>query len=331
MDTVDIFKKALEKAVDSEDASSSQLFFNEDKTIQDLYEICSENSISFADVLSFAAVNAYKEHNSIGRRVFRESLNFIVNNRRTESTLMCAKDVCVDVKLAYKALKNANKKIELIHDLSISNNVEIFELLGLRNLSAFVGEIFANELHLLSDGLLIRNPNQDGYPDLLAMNKEGRNYFEERKRNHEISDKTFWSPFPHGGIEVKATCGNTPNAKVVPKPKIGESRYPLLVSAEWKAHHRETNNLVGIFWDFIDELPTVLAVFYRNDLTEEDWGKIIQPREGGGRTTSVSIMVKGTLENRIGVKKMGAGWLVLPKDKNILSALAQKKVFAIPV
>jgi len=114
-----------------------------------------------------------------------------------------------------------------------------------------------------------------------------------------MSDKSFWSPYPHGGIEVKATCGNTPSAKEQAKPQIGESRGHILQSAEWKAHHRETNNLLGIFWDFVDGLPTVLAAFYRNDLTSADWGEVIKPTDGGGRTTSVSIM------NRTGVKKMG--------------------------
>ena len=64
---------------------------------------------------------------------------------------------------------------------------------------------------------------------------------------------------------MKATCGSTPPASRVPKPLIGEQRIALVNSFDWKAHHRETNNLLGIFWDFLDEVPTIVACFYRND------------------------------------------------------------------
>ncbi|MCK4828896.1 hypothetical protein KA005_74925, partial [bacterium] len=115
-------------------------------------------------------------------------------------------------------------------------------------------------------------------------------------------------------------------------PKIGESRLPSMTSAEWKAHHQETKRLLGVFWDFIDGLPTILAVFFRNDLdttigvNNSDWGNIIQPRAGAGRTTSVSIMKQGSTEND-GVKKMGKGWLVLPEEQNLRRAICS--VFSI--
>jgi hypothetical protein len=186
-----------------------------------------------------------------------------------------------------------------------------------------VGEIYAREIQKLQKDRLHPNPNQDGYPDLLALTPEGKKYVAERERKGETSDKRFWSPYPYGGIEVKATCGETVPARIKPKPKIGESRYPLLDKLNWKAHHRDTNNLLGISWDFFDGLPTILGVFFRNDLTVEDWGKIVKPKEGGGRTTSVSIM-KGS-----GVKKMGQGWLVLPKRNDLRKPLCQQKVFAL--
>ncbi len=111
------------------------------------------------------------------------------------------------------------------------------------------------------------------------------------------------------------------SASVQAKPKIGEARIPTLVSAEWKAHHRDTNNLLGIFWDFVDGIPTVLAAFYRNDLTTEHWGEVVKPKEGGGKTTSVSIMT------RTGVKRMGEGWVVLPKLLAYRDVICQTKVF----
>ena len=93
----------------------------------------------------------------------------------------------------------------------------------------------------------------------------------------------------------------------------------LVNSFDWKAHHRETNNLIGILWDFIDEVPTIVAAFYRNDLVVDDWGNIVQPKEGGGRTTSVSIMNSG------GITKMCAGWIAVIDDEKYISALARNK------
>ena len=170
---------------------------------------------------------------------------------------------------------------------------------------------------------LMSNPNQDGYPDLLALTPIGSTYIAERRAKGEMSEKKYWSPYPYGGIEIKATCGNVPPANVRAKPGMGDSRIPSLVSVDWKAHHRETNNLLGIFWDFVDGLPTVLAAFFRNDLTINDWGNITKPKEGGGRTTSVSVM------QRKGVKRMGGGWLVLPKDPIFRDTLCRQGIFAI--
>ncbi len=71
------------------------------------------------------------------------------------------------------------------------------------------------------------------------------------------------------------------------KPVIGDTRIKSVTGYDWKAHHRETNNLMGIFWDFIKGVPMITALFYSPDLNQNDWGNIIQPRENGGRTTSV--------------------------------------------
>ena len=87
----------------------------------------------------------------------------------------------------------------------------------------------------------------------------------------------------------------------------------MLSGYDWKAHHRDTNHLLSIFWDFIDQVPRVVAAFYRHDLIVEDWGAIVKPREGGGRTTSVSIMT------RAGVRKMFDGWIVMLDDEDYIS------------
>lgn len=196
--------------------------------------------------------------------------------------------------------------------------VDIFGLLGMRNLSSFVGELFGSYLLKQSNGLFIKNPHQDGYPDLLLLDKFGKPLWESLVSR--AREKKPFSPFATGGIEIKATVGSVPTPKALAKknltkPDIGDQRIALLKGYDWKAHHRDTNNLIGVLWDFIDGAPSIAAVFYSNQLITNHWGKIIQPKEGGGRTTSVSIMT------REGVAVMYQGWLVVLDDDRYISFL----------
>jgi len=298
------------------------------------------SSVPLNLILAEAAVIAARDLQGKSTRAHRDSVEFLVARRTPKELAFTEKSSVLwslDPEVVKKCVVTANAAIELIHDLSLMYGIELFEILGMRNLSSFVGEVFCKEIREMYSDKLIGNPNQDGYPDLCALTPEGKRYIKEKLRNTDDSlktDKSLWSPYPFGGVEVKATCGNTPASSIMPKPKLGEPRLPILVSAEWKAHHQLTKQLLGILWDFIDGLPTVLAAFYRNDLdTKEgsknkDWGAIIHPREGGGRTTSVSIMKKGRSKDE-GVKKMGAGYLVLPKNKELLEPIC--RVFDIQI
>ncbi len=194
-------------------------------------------------------------------------------------------------------------------------DVDVFALLGMRNLSAFIGEIFAAQMIKASDGAFCKNPHQDGYPDLLLMDQEGQSAW--NKLSLRLREKGPFSPFPTGGLEVKATCGSVPTpawcaTRHLLKPDIGDQRIALLRGYDWKAHHQQTNHLLGLFWDFIDNAPHIVGVFYSSHLNVGDWGAIIQPREGGGRTTSVSIMT------RAGVRKMCESWIIMLDDNQYI-------------
>lgn len=218
----------------------------------------------------------------------------------------------------------ANDALCSLDEQTRAFDINIFETMGMRNLSGIVGEYLVKSLQRFSHGNLHSNLHQDGYPDLLLVNTPNRKkYFETlytiANEKKYPRDKSLFSPYLYGGIEVKATCGSTPPASRIPKPLIGEQRIDLVTSFDWKAHHRKTNNLIGIFWDFINEVPTIVAAFYRNDLTVNDWGKIVQPKNGGGRTTSVSIMNSG------GISKMCEGWIAVINNEKYISALSKNK------
>src|ERR1035438_7648028 len=69
--------------------------------------------------------------------------------------------------------------------------VDIFWVLGMRNLSSFVGELFGSYLLKQTDVLLVKNPHQDGYPDLLLLDKFGKPLWESLA--HRAREKTPFS------------------------------------------------------------------------------------------------------------------------------------------
>lgn len=205
------------------------------------------------------------------------------------------------------ALALTNQNMDILKETA----PDLFGILGMRNLSAFIGEMFVSAIVKSANGALVKNPHQDGYPDLLIMTKEGKALWNKLANNNQ--DKSPFSGFETGGIEVKATVGSVPTPEVfrkkgLRKPDIGDERIEFTNAYDWKAHHRETNNLIGIYWDFVHRKPVICGLFFSGSLTEDDWGKIIQPKEGGGRTTSVSIMA------RTGIYKMYENWIAVIND-----------------
>jgi len=206
-------------------------------------------------------------------------------------------------------------------DQMYSMELDVASVLGLRNLSAFIGELVAAAILKGADNLFRKNPHQDGYPDLLLMDGIGKRQWDRFEGRHD--EKSPFSNFEGGGIEVKATVGSVPSPASCRKrganrPELGDTRISCITGYDWKAHHRETNNLLGVFWDFVQRRPRIAALFYSSALTTADWGRIVQPREGGGRTTSVSIM------QRSGIRKMYEGWLCVLKSGGYVEFLNRK-------
>ena len=289
-----------------------------------LTQIIQEQHLDLAQILARATLIANK---NLVRCTNRNSITYHISARPQEALCYTTESSVswhIDPETIKKCIISTNDVIELIHNLTFLYDVNIFETLGMRNLSSFVGELFGHEVGKAYHDKLVKNPNQDGYPDLCALTPEGKEYIKKNLQSNgqPLPNKEFWSPYPFGGIEVKATCGNTPDAETHPKPLIGESRLPIMISAEWKAHHQQTKMLLCILWDFIDGIPIILAAFFRNDLDislgkdNRDWAPTVTPK-GASRTTSVSIMRRGGRDKKDGVKKMGAGWLVLPEPKKL--------------
>jgi len=241
------------------------------------------------------------------------AMRYIERLCETISVVRCdGEAVEISAGILRRAIEGTHDVIDKFRDF----DVDVFSILGMRNLSAFIGELYGAAVIKCADGLFAKNPHQDGYPDLLLMDDTGRAHWESLQ--DQLREKGPFSPFRTGGIEIKSTCGSVPapaqcSANGFEKPGIGDQRVQCLTGYDWKAHHRETNNLVGIFWDFIEGVPRIVAVFYSSNLNEADWGAIVQPRRGGGRTTSVSIMV------RAGVRSMYDGWRFVLRDRRYVA------------
>lgn len=223
----------------------------------------------------------------------------------------------IPISLIFEGIDEAHEMVDEMY----ASQLDIAQVLGMRNLSAFVGELLAAAIVKKSNGLFFSNPHQDGYPDLLLMDESGMKDWEKLKGR--LNEKAPFSPFPSGGIEIKATCGAVPTPKValnhgIERPGIGDTRIGCLTNYDWKAHHRDTNNLLAIIWDFLNGRPRIVAAFYTSDLVAEDWGNVVKPKTGGGRTTSVSIMT------RTGITKLYQGWLCVLKNGGYAEFLNRK-------
>lgn len=249
----------------------------------------------------------------MSKYVYNKASDIVCNRQK----IMTSSDVVT-------AIKQANSALKALNEYTKNIDINIFDALGMRNLSGLIGEFFAKCVVKVSNGNLKSNLHQDGYPDLLLTNtKEKLEYYKTlyivRNGEKYPKDKVLFSPYKYGGIEVKACCGSTPPAKNIPKPLIGEQRISIVKSFDWKAHHRDTNNLLAVLWDFIDSYPVIVAAFYQNKLSQDDWGKIVVPKDDGGRTTSVSIMKTS------GVKKMCKNWIAVIDDDLYREKLAKAK------
>ena len=143
------------------------------------------------------------------------------------ATIVGPRGFSIDVAVVERAVHRTRSLIKKLSAFEI----DVFALLGMRNLSSFVGEVFAAAMILEASTIFRKNPHQDGYPDLLLMDEDGIN--EWTRLLARTREKTPFSPFATGGFEVKATCGRVPTPvqcqkKGFEKPDIGDQRADLL-------------------------------------------------------------------------------------------------------
>lgn len=154
--------------------------------------------------------------------------------------------------------------------------LELYDIIDLRMLSGLIGEMFVTELCAVLP-FLKKNPNIDGYPDLLDLSSS-----EAENALPTLPSESFIK-FPFGGLEVKNTFGVKKAKTDIPHRESRLQRIQQVLV--WKAHHRETNHLIALQCDYVRSVPQIIAAFFANNLQSSDWTEKQQPKEGSTMTS----------------------------------------------
>jgi len=181
-----------------------------------------------------------------------------------------------------------NKSLIAIDETLKKNaGIDLFDIIDKKVTGSIIGAMYVKSVAEECSYLSI-NPSSTGHPDLIPSEYAG-------------AKEVNWDQFPYGGIEVKTSCGNLPTG-VTKELSNKESRISRLNGVVWKGHHNKINNLLAIFWDYVDGIPCIAAGFYSRHLTESDFTNTV-PKPGGGHTTNVCITKASA------IKKLGQDWV----------------------
>lgn len=208
---------------------------------------------------------------------------------------------------------------------------DIFDSLGQRNISGFIGEIFKHMLACRVTSFDL-NPHSDGRPDILCLDTPKISDFYHdcfksiNGRFVPIKDK--FTPFQFGGLEVKCSIGASDKDRKnhffevhghgfsVYEPRVG-----YLNSINWWAHHASESNLLGLYYDYYEpanNVPQIIAALYA-ELGESDWNKVSTGKPSNKKTSNTSL-------NKFGLKKLKQNCMFCCSDKNYMDQLSAMKV-----
>lgn len=219
-----------------------------------------------------------------------------------DTPIVLASGYELSIQSIVRAIESVNGKFQSIAERTAEIAFNVFEVTDFRMLSGLLGESLVTEISNAVDGLN-KNPNLDGYPDLVDVSK--KEYLDDFLLWQE-SDIGRFIKYPYGGIEVKNTFGTKKQGSQLQQgdKRIGHVNTKL----DWKAHHRTTNNLLAVYSDFVDECPQIVAAMYSDELQEEDWAEKQNPKEG-------STMTSFSVIRSSGCQKLKRGLLVCLDDE----------------
>ena len=197
-------------------------------------------------------------------------------------------DVLIDLDCLIQALQETNNKLLQIQEKTALLSLPLFEVIDFRTLSGTIGELFSKNVSKFN-AKLMNNLHFHGYPDLMLVKDDSVKSIIKNK--YIEKDDMFFIEYPFGGIEIKNTFGvKKQNSNLIK----GDTRIlKISKKLQWKAHHRKTNNLLGLFSDYINGVPQIVAMFYSDKLEEADWQIKQNPKPGSAMTSFSAILPSG--------------------------------------
>lgn len=248
-------------------------------------------------------------------------MNFINLNKQIH-----IRDFTLNSSDLVEAANETNEYIQNLVSLFGELGFDIFYSLGQRNISGFIGEIYKNILANKFDNL-IPNPHPDGRPDILSLDTEEiKEYYATCFRNINgrlMPIKDMLTPFQFGGLEVKCSIGSSGNLQTTRfiadyghSFSLYEPRVGYLNGITWWAHHSNSSNLLGLYYDYYEptnKVPQVIAALY-SELSSDDWHKVSTGNPNNKKTSNTSL-------NKTGLQKMKSNCVFCCSDKNYVEQL----------
>lgn len=211
-------------------------------------------------------------------------------------------DVFISAAEIINAANSTNVYLIKLNSVFSEMGFNLFAILGQRNISGVIGEIFSHFLAAGND-MLVNNPHPDGRPDVLCVpNKKVGEYLESCFTligGKRIPLKTKLAPFEFGGLEVKCTIGDPiPGYKEklqkdhhINDFSIGFSRIEYLSNLNWWAHHTKSSRMLGLYYDYSKNhggVPQLMAGFF-GELGAENWTKVSTGNIDHKKTSNTSL------------------------------------------
>ena len=155
LDLAAILSRAVPTAADPTNATGQEsTLFSPSSTLTDVAALAGALNVSLERLLGEATLVAFRDRAGGRSRTTRNTLRFVIADKKSPGDLLYTKNSketwSMGVEIAFKAAIASNRAFELIHDLFISYDFPLFDLLGLRNLSSFVGAVYGREVWRLT-------------------------------------------------------------------------------------------------------------------------------------------------------------------------------------
>jgi len=161
-----------------------------------------------------------------------------------------------------------------------------------KNKSGGIGECLGTSYCQITNNNVRKNPHESGSPDFIPFFEDSRYIF----------DAPTKETYKLGGFDSKGV-------------KLRTMRF---MDVKASSHHTQTSSPLVTAWNYFNEVPQIIGVFYTSRLTEEDWKKVSSSKNSNSKLTSNARLLSSGLE------KIRMGWLILhnslkyPHDKKLL-------------